>query len=80
MKTQEEYTQRALSIVAQNPGKYTQRDLIKELRIDYLQRGLKDPGLTVARGIIENIVENSQVDIDSVPFALTHEYRLFPKK
>jgi hypothetical protein len=59
----EKYIDHIKNLVAQNQGKYSDTDLIKEVRVYGFQKDSKDPGFMFAKSIINNMVKMNTLEM-----------------
>jgi hypothetical protein len=61
MNLWEDAEQRVLDLVQSNRGEYTRIELIRELRLSYIDDGLDDPKLKKARTIVQDMIESGKI-------------------
>ena len=59
----QKYLEYVEMLVAQNPGEYSQTDLIKETRLYGIKTGFGDPGLKFSKELVEGMVSEGKLEM-----------------
>ena len=69
-----------IGFVKEKPGQYSPTDLIKKLRLHYIDNGQDDPELVNASSSVEDAINSGQIETRDEGVALgTEMERVYPK-